>query len=39
MGDGTEPFAVEDADWQSYCQTAMSELHQDERAALLRVLT
>lgn len=37
MGDGTEPFALEDSAWEAACENAIAELEQDERAALIRV--
>lgn len=37
MGDGTEPFALEDADWNYYCQSAQAEINADIDSALLRV--
>jgi hypothetical protein len=37
MGDGTEPFAMEDADWQFFYEAASREIDADIDAALIRV--
>jgi len=36
MGDGTEPLAMEDADWRYFCESATREIDADIDNALLR---
>lgn len=39
MGDGTEPLALEDAEWQHYCQSAQEEIRSDLEAIIRRMET